>query len=506
MRLCTALLTLGLAFGWMSGAAMAQRTFHVSQLHPASSDNSEGSADVPWATLARAMVEGQLHAGDTLVVHAGTYREAIRPLAGGSALSRLVIRADEPGTVIVSGADVLPASWFHEEDGLWILEGVKPLTARTDRKGGYLDVLFVNGVRYEQLEPSARLLPGMYAFQVRESRNVLVIMPPDSLRGHLPDAVLERSRRAYLFAPHAPTGVDPCMWDDGPGSFDVSGIIFEKAANDLQQGAVCAGSRNSVFADIEVRNTASVGMFVGGSNHEVRHSRFLSNGQSGLNGRCTSCRIVANASTGNNWKHVSPLWEAGGGKWTKTFDTLFLAHRATDNEGPGLWLDETNAGNVIDSAYVSGNLLAGVLLELGTTNTIVRNSTVRATRRFEWSGAGILVQAAADNTIEHNLVEYNDGAGIWLRSDDRDRDGGSSIRFNTLRNNVLQPGNDFSEISIVADVTDEFVSVTLSDNSFLGTGAPWFFFRVRDVDVRWSGSDETMFETIKQQLGPETGQ
>lgn len=502
MRLKHTVLLLGLVFGWMSGEAMAQGTFHVAQLHPAANDNSDGSADAPWVTLARAMAPGQLTAGDTLVVHAGTYREAMRPSAGGTASSRLVIRADEPGTVIVSGADVLPSAWFSEEDGLWILEGVEPQKARTDRKGGYRDVVYVNGVRYEQPEPGATLMPGSFTFH----RNVMIIAPSDSLLGRLHDAVIERTRRAYLFAPQAPTGADPCLWADGPGAFDVSGIIFEKAANELQQGAVCAGSRNSVFSRVEVRETASVGMFVGGSQHEVSHSRFSHNGQSGLNGRCTSCRLVANESAVNNWKHVSPLWEAGGGKWTKTFNTLFLSHRATDNDGPGLWLDETNAGNVIDSAFVSGNLLAGILLELGTTETTVRNSTVRATRRFEWSGAGILIQAAADNTIEHNLVESNDGAGIWLRSDDRDRDGGSSIRFNTLRNNVRTPGNDFTEISIVADSTVEFVSVILSDNSFHETSSPWYFFRIRDVDVRWSGSDETMFETIKRQWGPETGQ
>jgi parallel beta-helix repeat protein len=361
--------------------------------------------------------------------------------------------------------------------------------------------LFVDDIAYRHVGVASQAGPGTFRLERSGGQTTLIVTPHEEHRADWPRRRIEWAVRAQLFQPASGTvGDNPCRPARAPGWFHVEGLVFERAANALQMGAVCAGSEGSRFENIEVRQTASVGMYLHGIHHEVVGSRFVGNGQAGLNGRCTRCLVVDSRTSANNWKRINPLWEAGGGKWTGTYGTVFRGHVSSDNEGPGLWLDETNEGNRIEGGYFDNNLLAGILLELRTTFTEVVGNHVRGTRRYEWGGAGILVQAASDNTLRNNRIEGNDGAGIWLRGDHRARDGGSIIVGNILIDNVQAPGNDFSEISIVADSTEEFTSVRMRDNRIHNTSAPGYFFRIRDADVRFSGNDETAFETIRQEL------
>lgn len=472
-------------------------TLHAQTYHVATQalPGGNGSRDTPWATFMEAFSQDILAPGDTLLVHAGTYRESVRPRIS------LSIIAETPGTAIVSGADILSPDWFDERDSLWILTGIQAKADTSSDVRPRREQLFVNGIRYDHIAGTAKR-PGSFQLIRNSGDTELMVVPHTDHAGRLPDMLIEWSVREVLFepVPDPNSSHSVCRSPDVPGHFLVRGLVFEKAANRLQNGAVCAGSRNSTFENITVRQTASVGMYVQGTGHRVSESVFDGNGQAGLNGRCTDCVLAGNRTSFNNWKGINPLWEAGGGKWTETCRTLFKDHISTDNDGPGLWLDETNSGNVIEGGRFERNLLAGIMLELRTTHTTVRNAYVSTTRRYEWSGAGILVQAAADNTIMDNVIENNDGAGIWLRGDDRAPDGGSLITGNILRNNVQQRGNDFSEISIVAQLAADFTSVVMRGNDIQNSSAPHYFFRIRDVDFRYSGSDESVFETYKRRL------
>ncbi|MEQ9103810.1 MAG: glycosyltransferase [Rhodothermales bacterium] len=476
-------------------------------------EGGNGSAVTPFRTFHEALAIGQPGPGDTLRVHPGIYRESIRPALGGaSADARLAIVAVEPGTAIVSGADILPGDWFEMRDAEWILTGMAGAADTSLDVRPRPEQLFVDDMAYRHVGAEGQAEPGTFRLERSAGQTVLVVTPlPEHTSGWV-QRRMEWAVRGQLFEPqpstvHGPAGDTsntPCRPARSPGWYHVEGLVFERAANALQVGAVCAGSEGSRFVNIEVRQTASVGMYVHGIHHEIQGSRFNHNGQAGLNGRCTGCRITDNRTSDNNWKRINPLWEAGGGKWTQTFNTVFRRHVSTDNEGPGLWLDETNEANRIEDGFFDNNLLAGILLELRTTRTEVTGNHVRRTRRHEWSGAGILVQAASDNTLQGNRIENNDGAGIWLRGDHRAPDGGSVIQGNVLMDNVRVPGNDFSEISIVADSTQEFTSIRMRDNEIHNLAAPGYFFRIRDADVRHTGNDESAFETIRQSLASGT--
>ncbi|MFT3972052.1 MAG: right-handed parallel beta-helix repeat-containing protein [Amaricoccus sp.] len=62
------------------------------------SDSGTGSASSPFRSITQAL-RAKLHAGDEIVVKAGTYKEQVLVTKGGSAEGNITIRAEVPGTV-----------------------------------------------------------------------------------------------------------------------------------------------------------------------------------------------------------------------------------------------------------------------------------------------------------------------------------------------------------------------------------------------------------------------
>ena len=59
--------------------------------------------------------------GDTITVHAGTYREWVSPANGGTEEKRIVYRSAGDGEVIISGAEQVK-DWREEGDNVWSTE------------------------------------------------------------------------------------------------------------------------------------------------------------------------------------------------------------------------------------------------------------------------------------------------------------------------------------------------------------------------------------------------
>jgi len=73
--------------------------FHVSQT-PNASDDNDGSKEYPFRTIAKASSVAK--AGDTVIVHEGTYREILSPKNSGTAKSPITYKAAEGERVILS--------------------------------------------------------------------------------------------------------------------------------------------------------------------------------------------------------------------------------------------------------------------------------------------------------------------------------------------------------------------------------------------------------------------
>jgi len=90
------------------------KEYHVSVK---GNDNNIGSLQHPFKTINRAVFFAK--AGDTIAVHAGTYREWIKPLRGGTSdEKRIVYRAAPDEDVFIKGSEVIN-TWTKVDDSVW---------------------------------------------------------------------------------------------------------------------------------------------------------------------------------------------------------------------------------------------------------------------------------------------------------------------------------------------------------------------------------------------------
>jgi hypothetical protein len=80
-------------------------------------DANDGSVSKPVKTIAAAVKLA--YAGDTITVHAGTYREYINPLRGGESDSKRIVYRAAPGEKVeIKGSEVI-TGWKKEKGGVW---------------------------------------------------------------------------------------------------------------------------------------------------------------------------------------------------------------------------------------------------------------------------------------------------------------------------------------------------------------------------------------------------
>lgn len=82
-------------------------------------DRAAGTAADPFRTISRAASLAE--PGDTVKVHAGTYREWVSPANGGTEDHRIVYESAGDGEVIITGAEPV-SNWTDEGDGVWRTE------------------------------------------------------------------------------------------------------------------------------------------------------------------------------------------------------------------------------------------------------------------------------------------------------------------------------------------------------------------------------------------------
>ncbi|WP_420457128.1 right-handed parallel beta-helix repeat-containing protein [Rubrivirga sp.] len=412
-------------------AAPGRTTYVVDGSDPSASDGNPGTSDQPWRTISRAARAGALRPGDAVLIRAGVYREAVRPASGGTGPDARVTFAALPGeTVVVTGADRADDGWTRQPNGGWR----RPWTGGqmlpySDDPTFRLELMAADGRVLRPVGRRAELASGRFWREGPDAAPVALVARFEDGRPPSQAGLVEVGTRRVLFAPLGPDPYAGCGDPATPGWIRVVGITFRHATNRAQEGAVCAGSEGGLFEDVRVEWTNGLGIDASGREHTFLRTRADLNGQMGWGGSCQRCLFDETAAVGNNWKGHDPGWEAGGGKWTETSDSVFRRHYAAHNDGPGLWLDGDNHRNTIEGGLLVGNRGAGVMLELNTTGTLVQHTVVAGTRWVEWTGSGVLSQAASGNAFVHNTVVANEGTGLWLRLDPERRapDGGNVV-------------------------------------------------------------------------------
>ncbi|MHC4582717.1 MAG: DUF1565 domain-containing protein, partial [Planctomycetota bacterium] len=114
MQIILAAASIAVMFG---DAGLSAREIHVSK---AGRDSDVGDRSNPYLTIGKAAQVAR--PGDTVTVHAGTYREWVKPVRGGTSENKRITYCAAAGEkVAVKGSERI-TSWTREGSGVWKVE------------------------------------------------------------------------------------------------------------------------------------------------------------------------------------------------------------------------------------------------------------------------------------------------------------------------------------------------------------------------------------------------
>ena len=483
----------GTAFPFWGDVTEYIQIYHVAQEHPQASDDGPGTEERPFATINRAAQA--LQPGEKVVVHAGVYRECVRPARGGTGPDAMIAYEAAPGDMVtVRGSERWTPEFRRSEQWRWggfplgeraedeatvwcadlpaeWFVGYNPFVARNfsseyttftsdwttaeihtfmKRRG----MVFLDGRPLRQVFFPSELGEADGAFWVEDPGLRLHLRLPEDAdpRG----LSFEVTTREQVFAPLAP----------GLGYIRVSGFCFEYAADGIPvpQRAMVSASRGHhwIVEDNHIRWANALGLDVG---NETWHRRFLrpdelSGGHVIRRNVISDCGACGMAAFSNDARRlvennlieriggldIERVWECGGLKF-HTCDTALIRRNVFRHirGAPGLWLDFLNRNSrITENVFADIEGIKGpIYIEVSHAPNLVDHNVVwdaRGTGRPA-SGKGINVDTGEKCVVAHNLLgRVRDGYAISVHLEQRERVVGGRVglcRRHKVMNNLL---------------------------------------------------------------------
>ncbi|MBN2476376.1 MAG: right-handed parallel beta-helix repeat-containing protein [Pirellulales bacterium] len=395
------------------------REIHVAKT--GSDAGSGGQAD-PCLTINEAAAVAQ--PGDVVTVHAGTYREWVKPPRGGSGENQRITYRAAPGeTVVVKGSERI-TSWTRQHGGVWKAELPNSLFGDYNPyalqvSGGWLNYgqwhhrgdVYLNGEAFYEQQTAAEVDAAEQSWHGRVDGEVTTILANFGKAD--PNAEMaEINVRESLFMPEV-TGLK---------YITVAGLHFAHAAAnwappvlELQTGAV--GPRMGKHWIIEnclITNARCVGVILGHApgvdysdidaygDHIVRNNVIRRCGQAGIAGQkgATRSLIAGNCIEETNYRKEFGGWETAAIKFHNSVDTVISGNLIRgvfrQQQGAfGIWIDFGNQGIRITRNVIYNTEAATVFLEMNHGPTVVDHNVL----------IGEAVSSNSEATVfAHNLL------------------------------------------------------------------------------------------------------
>lgn len=397
----------------------------------------------PGGTIQSAV--DRANAGDTILIHAGTYRERVKV---GKALT---IAAAPGESVVLTGADVIPASawekmpdkpiWRHTP---WTYHGPTHPNDERHRLIGRTEQVIADGHLLKQAEAMDQMAEGTF-YADTAAKALFVWAPIDRVEA----------------------SVRPVLMSVTGSHVVVRGLHFLYASNRAQEAAFDVDGSDNLVEDCLVEWTNGVGARLSGERNTIRRLTSRFNGQMGMSGRGSNVMEEC-LLEGNNVKGFSKGWEAGGIKVTESRNFQILRCLAVRNDGPGFWFDIDNRAELVEGCYTEENNGAGIFIEISETATVRKNICVRNGLKNEpgaWQGAGILLGEAMHCTVESNICVGN-RVGIEVRQQ-RIRSLPADAKYDRpTEKQYYSDGHVFSKN--ISAFNKEWQFAAIGDNPFFG--------------------------------------
>jgi alpha-L-arabinofuranosidase len=442
------------------------RTYHVSQNNPKASDENDGTEDNPFRTINHAAQV--VKPGERVCIHAGIYRELVRPRLSGEGQDKMISYEAAPGEqVIIRGSRVITAKWkvsVDPNDAANIAvsqnESTKPVSPanifskqlwmvtlpdnfseegffafRTPNASNEeLDLmdwalrwkgripyslprglLFQEGKRLEQLSSYEDLvrLPGSY--WVAADGKTTHIHPFGRLNPN--DQLFEAAVQPHIIQPQT----------TGTGFIRISGLILEHCANGFLRTGVGAlftmGGHHWIIEGNTVRHINSMGIEVGYQAYESKDRRYVRRtdpdlghnivrrnivsdcGTAGIRGLGVSFALVENNNiSGCGWQDIEFHWEVAGIKLLITRGTLVRNNFISHMQGGCGIWLDWNNQN----SRVTGNVLHDIITVQGAIFIEASQVTNMVDNNIMWNidGQGVRLADTDNSIVAHNLFGH----------------------------------------------------------------------------------------------------
>jgi parallel beta-helix repeat protein len=454
---------------------------------PNGDDAQVGSLDAPYRTLQKAVNDAE--AGDTVFLRAGEYREEVVMRAKrGTEVAPIVIAAFSDERPVLKGSQTV-AGWERDHDQVW-------------RKSGWTSdsqQVFADGVALKQVG-----MPALYEKLQIDGRPVY-----EAFGAGVGDLVASSffydAKTQTLYA-WLSDGGDPnthvmeastarrILHMDGNCAFihlkNLSFMHSNASAHDaigaaVELGASCRMEGCSVtwcdFAGV------TLGWKLDGD--ALVDCTFSHNGAIGVQGSAHTRFLLKKCVVAdNNQRGFSPIWHAGGMKFTDNAYGNVAECAVTGNRGVGIWYDYCSSDSI---------------------SSIVSNAVTDTA-----GGAGIMVEASANVLVSHNMVERNAVRGIYVSASDGVRlqhnrvsgttgvaaieiggmpREGRSLSHIAVFNNVLTGNASSDDLRIVEENGYDIFDIQCDDNRYWRTGGLALWYGV-DGRGAWRGERHATLE------------
>jgi hypothetical protein len=416
-------------------------------------DGNPGTLARPFKTISKAAALA--HAGDTVRIATGVYREAVRIEQSGTAEKPIRFEAAPAAKVVVTGADhLMPRDWRKEpsEDGenvystAWprrFIEWSKTGTHPSDdyhKLIGRAEQVFINGYPLRQVLSRDKLTRGTFFADLRGKR--LYVQADNNARLDQDSQRVEASVRGTV-------------WDVKGDHVHTLGITFRYGATQAQSGLVHLKGRGAVVEDCVFESANSEGTAFYGEDQVARRCVFQDNGQDGFVALRAHRLLMTECLTrNNNTKNFNRGWGGGGNKLCLSRGVVIEKSQFIANRGIGIWFDIGNEDCTVRHCLIADNENAGIFYEISYglhahDNVIVGNGLLSGPGAWGANGA-IALSSSPHCVIERNLMVGNK-EGFQFREQNRRTDridgkkGEEEWIWNhdeTIRNNLIAYNRD----------------------------------------------------------------
>ena len=257
-------------------------------------DGNPGTKDAPFATI-RKGVESVREPGTQVVIAPGLYREAgIDLTADGTELEPVMIEAEKPGEVIVSGSTVLEDWKSTDMSDVYVHEWSRSFPVYDTSGNEYAcrtDMLYIDGRPMEPVSGLSKLhIDSYYLDEKEKCVYVMTQKAPDSFAAEIPDLGIdeENKRGAYLLNCNSHEYIV------------MRGLTFTGCATTIHSGMVKTGTaRHILIEDCAFNNANGQGLEIEHGTGEriaedimIRRCRFDRNGYGGMQAGFRTMNIV----------------------------------------------------------------------------------------------------------------------------------------------------------------------------------------------------------------------